>query len=227
MKKTKKSAPKMRTKTVTLSLPISALCIDSNHEPVTQACFDYREAKVYPYLEVKGLQLVRCQGGLARRHYVSIEAVKPSVHYITGVGHGTADTFTGDYFDPVYSCGNYNGEEVRNKITHFISCQTAQLLGPDFIKNGCEAYFGYDADFALQLDEVEIFMYCDSEIDRALADGATAAEVYDRVISVFNNYINEFRRLGQNYKAATLEYNRDHLRCPSIGSQWGKTEARL
>jgi hypothetical protein len=203
------------------------LAVDSNFEPWTKAAFDYRQRHVYPYLERKGFTAVRCQGPLARRYYVAPEARQPNVVYVTGVGHGSDDTFSGDQYSVIFRVGDYSPEECERKIVHFLSCQTARALGRDLVAHGCRAFFGYDVDFTFSTAEGDIFFECDSEIDRAFADGLTAAQVYDRVVRCYSRRIAELRAAGHLYVAAILEMDRDHLRAPSSGPQWGDRQARL
>ena len=208
--------------------PIQVLAIDSNHEPITKSVFDYREAVIYPYMTSQGLVITKLQGPLARRHYVVEEATKPAVQYLTGVGHGLFDTYTGDYGEILFQVGHYASAEVNHKIIHLISCQAGRELGPDFVKQGCLAFFGYDEDFAFTKDQQELFFECDSEIDKGFADGLTAEAVYVRAKQLFDDKIDELEVNGSLYTASLLETNRDHLRCPSSGGKkWGDTSARL
>jgi hypothetical protein len=217
-----------RTKRVSQVLPVTVLGIDSNYEPVTRAAYQYREANVYPYIITKGFRVTKLQGPLARRYYVAPEAKKPEVDYITGVGHGAYNIYTGDHGDIIFQVGNYHPDEAKGKIVHLLSCQTARDLGPDFVTNGAKAYFGYDENFTLTMPEKDTFFECDSEIDRAFADGLTAAQVYDRVRRLYDQRIADLRAAGKLREAATLEFDRDHLRCPSSGgSRWGDARAKL
>jgi hypothetical protein len=101
-------------------------------------------------------------------------------------------------------------------------------LGPDFVAKGCTAYFGDDENFTFQTAYSDVFFACDAEIDRGLADGLNAAAVYERVLSVFNQEIAKLRSAGKLYVAATLEFDRDHWRCPSSGGPpWGDPAAKL
>jgi hypothetical protein len=218
---------KRHSRAVSLDAELIVLAVDANFEFVTKMGFDYRQANTYPLLEKKGFKLQRCQGALARRTYIAPEARKPGVVYITGVGHGSFDSYTGDFFDPIFTVGNYSQEESQGKIAHFISCETGRDLGPDFVLHGCRAYFGYDENFSFQPDDADIFFRCDTEIDRGLAEGLTAGQVYDRAQAIFDQQIAEFRAAGKDFKAATLEFDRDHLRGPSSGAQWGDVDARL
>jgi hypothetical protein len=182
---------------------------------------------VYPYLESKGLPAVRCQGPLARRYYVAPAARQPHVAYVTGVGHGSADTYTGDQYSVIFRVGDYSPEECARKIVHLLSCQTARALGRDLVAHGCRAFFGYDVDFTFAAAQRAVFFECDSEIDHAFADGLTAAQVYNRVVRLYSRRIAELRAAGHLYVAAILEMDRDHLRAPSSGPQWGDRQARL
>ena len=214
----------------TLTVPVSVLGIDSNYEPATLAAYQYREKHVYPHIGSKGYAIDKCQGPMAKRIYVAPKAQQPGVAYLTGVGHGSYTTYTGHYYDAIFQVGNYSAAEANSNIVHFLSCETARDLGPDFVKNGCLAYFGYDEDFVFTAADQDIFFECDSEIDRAFADGLTAAQVYDRVNPLFLQRAADFRAQGKQTEAATLESDLDCLRCPSSPpspNTWGDPKAKL
>jgi len=217
-----------RTRKVTLVLTVTVLGVDSDTDPVTRAATVYRDANVYPHFQAQGFRVTKLQGMLARRHYVAPEATKPEVEYLTGVGHGAYNLFTGAYGDVIFQAGRYHPDEAAGKIVHLLSCQAARDLGPDFVVNGARAFFGYDENFVFFTAEQDVFFECDSEIDRAFADGLTAAQVYDRVTRLFDQRIADLRGAGKLREAATLEFNRDHLRCPSSGgTRWGDPRAKL
>jgi hypothetical protein len=222
----KSAAPKQQT----LTVPASVLGIDSNWEAATLAAYQYREKQVYPYIASKGYAVDKCQGPMAKRIYVAPKAQQPGVAYLTGVGHGSYTTYTGHYYDPIFQVGNYSAAEAHGKIVHFLSCETARDLGPDFVKNGCRAYFGYDEDFIFTTADQDVFFECDSEIDRAFADGLGAEEVYDRVKALFAQRAADFRAQGKQTAAATLDSDLDCLRCPSSPpgpNAWGDPKAKL
>ena len=204
------------------------LGIDSNYEPVTKAAYEYREKHVYPYLDSQGYKVEKLQGTLARRIYAGPRARRPEVKYLTGVGHGSYDTYTGHYYDPIFQIGNYSSPESAGKIVHFLSCQTGRDLARDFVANGCKAYFGYDENFVFIMADSDTFFECDSEIDKAFADGGTAKQAYGRTRQVYETRIAQLRAAGKHYVAATLELDLDRLRCPSSGGvDWGDEAAKL
>lgn len=206
---------------------LKILAIDSSYDGITKASYVYRNRHVYPYLESKGFEIVRCQDKLARRVYVQPEASREDIVYMTGVGHGVYTTYMGEYCDPIFHIGNYQAKELDNKAAHFFACQTAAELGTDFVNNGCLAYFGYNEDFIVLMHISDAFFDCDSEIDRAFADGLTAEEVYDRVIAYYNQKIRELEEGGHDDAAAALTYNRNHLCAPSVDAKWGDRKARI
>lgn len=212
---------------LTLTVEYVALAIDSNYEAVTAAAYQYREQHVYPYLAQRGIALRKWQGPLARRYYVAPEAAKPEVDYLTGVGHGLYNLYTGHHGDPIFQVGQYQPQEASGKIVHFLSCQTARELGPDFVAHGCRAYFGYDENFTFHFEYQDTFFECDSEVDRAFADGLTAAEAYARTRSLYEKRIAELLAQGSTYIAATLKFDLDHLRSPADGAAWGDGTAKL
>lgn len=226
----------------TLKFSISVLAIDSNHDTITELAHKYRQNHVYPYLELKGLLIERCQGKLARRSYVISTLNNLNIEYITGVGHGSKNTFTGDQLTPIFSIGQYNSKEVTDKIIHLLACQTAQELGIDFITSGCFAFFGYDDDFIIELEMADVFFECDSEIDLAIADGVISEEVFQRTKKLYETRIQEY---SDKYIDALLndedqkiidtlentfsflEKNLNHLCCPSIDKRWGDSQFHL
>lgn len=210
-----------------MRLDLKILAIDSNYDAVTKDSCVYRNKHVYPYLKSKGFEIVRCQDQSARRSHVKSKIFQENIVYITGVVHGTDTTYMGQHCKPIFDIDKYQPEELENKIVHFFACQTASKLGPDFVNNGCLAYFGYNEDFIVLRHISDVFFDCDSEIDRAFADGLTAEQVYDRVIGYYNRKICELEKGGYHIEASYLEHNRDHLCATSVDAKWGDRKAGL
>ena len=229
-KSRKKPGKKPSPKTVQVTMDAVVLAIDANFDPVTRAPFEFREKNVYPYFEKKGFTVIRRQGTSARRTEVAPQARRPNVVYITGVGHGFRDSYTGDNLDPIFSKGHFRREESEGKIVHFLSCETAAGLGPHFVSNGCRAYFGYSDEFTYPPILAEVFFECDSEIDRGFADGLTAHQVFKRVMARFQKHIDRLKSTGDGgdlFNASVLEVDLRLLRAPSTGSEFGDRKAKL
>jgi hypothetical protein len=207
------------------------IAIDSYDANDIAAISSYLEANAYPYLQSKGFTMMSFSGPLARRDYVAPAATDPGVKLLTGAGHGTYASFTGFQGESVFSTEiPYSADEVRGKIAHFLSCENAKQLGPDFVKNGCLAYIGYDENFAFDPVFGDIFFKCDSEIIRGLADGLTIGNAVTQAKALFAQTIADLKAQGTAEAAeaaARLQYNLLHLRSPLDGPQWGSADAKL
>src|SRR5262245_11447882 len=211
--------------------PLRMLGIEPGRNDFTLAMSRYREKHVYPYFRKKGWLITTCRRSKATRLHVATKAKQRGVVYITGASDGDVNTFKG-YDEPVFELGCYGRDEVTCKIVHFFACETAAVLGPDFVQNGCLAYFGYDAVYygintGNDADQNVLFE-CDAEIDLAFADGLNATQVYDRGRRLVARRAAQSRAQGKVCQAETLEGNFNALRCPSSGgSAFSDGRARL
>lgn len=218
---------KRRTRTVSLEVEIGIVGVDSNFDEATKPVFEFRKNKLYPKLRQNGFKLTLLDGNMATRMFVSKELKLPHIEFFTGSGHGQFNQFTGNFFDPILEVGNYSSVEVSDKIIHLLSCKTAFELGEDVVKNGCKAFFGYDTDFAFPPNHTDAFLECDSEIDIAISEGATAHQAYQRAINLYNEHIERFDQMGLDLVVAVLQQNKEHLCAPDRDIRWGDPQARL
>ena len=117
----------------------------------------------------------------------------------------------------------------RGRFTSRVGPRPAGL-GPDFVTNGCRAYFGYSDEFTYPPILAEVFFECDSEIDRGFADGLTAAAVFKKVIARFQKHVARLKSTGDGgdlFNASVLEVDLRLLRAPSTGNEYGDTNAKL
>ena len=208
----------------------SFLAIDTYDGNDIASISAYLEQNIYPYLVGKGFKMLPYFGSLATPDYVGPAAAAAGVSLLTGAGHGTYTTFEGYQGQDVFAVGAYAPEHVSGKIVHFVSCENAKQLGPDFVKNGCLAYVGYDENFTFSPAFSDVFYDCDSEILRALADGATVAEAVARAKDLYSRTISGLIAAGDAASmdaAHQLQYNLQHLRSPLDGAMWGSAEAKL
>ncbi len=204
----------------------SVLGIDSAWDSHTKNASRYREQHVYPYLEKQKFLVRRLLGRRAVRARVEEETKREGLLLITGVGHGTPTAFTGEKRLPVLEIGCYSPKEVAGKIIHLLSCEVADKLGPDLVKNGATAFFGYSSYFRFLVGKEEVFFACDAEIDLALADGLSAMEVHQRVVAVFEERIHLLSGVDQS-GSDLLTADLDRLRTPGTNGKFGKGTARL
>lgn len=239
-------APMSKSTTVTTNLELVILTINSKYDKITSSASRYREQSLFSYLE-KRFRVEHMTGKMARRQHITYSLKKhgAGVVYITGIGHGFSDEFTGELFCSIFKVGEYNGREVKNKIVHLLSCSTASELGKNMVEEGCKAFFGYDKPFLyVDLQEYEdIFWDCDAEIDRALVDGCSAFQAHQRAVEGYNNLIQKFSELyiksfiddaitvqqAAIYKKVFthLQDNVLHLCSPAINPCWGSPAITL
>ena len=202
------------------------VAIDSNYEPVTKAAYEFRQEYVYPKFTIQNYKIIRNQGISANRTSVKDNLMcYKDIKYITGVGHGNYNLYTGHRGNIVFKIGDYLTKEVKGRVIHLLSCRTARDLGPDFVEKGCLAFFGYTENFTFYWGYEEIFFRCDSEIDVAFASGSNAKKVYENTKKIYEDAIDELNDGGHYYIAAILQEDLDILKCPSIGSEWGNETA--
>lgn len=202
------------------------LAIDSSWDSATISASLYREEHVYPHFVTRRLGVRRLAGAMALRVYFRESALKKEVRVITGMGHGSEPVFTGDCGEALLEVGSYDPKEVKGKIIHLLSCKTAGKLGPDLIKKGALAFFGYSKNFTFRVGLEAVFFQCDSEIDRALADGLKAAEVHVRVAAVFEDCIDQL--VSQDvYAAELLTADLRYFCSPATSKLFGNPNAKL
>jgi len=207
------------------------LMIEANDDGDTRPPCAYRMKNVRSRLDRGAYKVKSLRGRNATRKRVVAELKKKQQHvvYLTGSGHGNANAFRGYEGRFIFQVGSYEDEESRARGAHFLSCDTALQLGPDFVNNKCKAYFGYSVPFVWDDRNAEPFFRCDSEIDLALAGGARAAEALRRARARFDEEIRKQNlTLGKTGSAGILQSLRDHLCGPSDQSgRYGDPDWKL
>ena len=115
---------------------------------------------------------------------------------------------------------------MRKKVIHLLSCQTAKELGPDLVKNGACAYFGYYENFTITWNHPNVFWICDSAIDLALCNGLNAENAAKVAIHVYRYWIKKMRAI-HGPTATWLTWDLKALRTPIHGSKYGKRSCTL
>ena len=213
------------------------LAIDSTWDAATRRASQYRSSFVHPVLNNAGLPVTELKDSDANAATAQSDARQPAVQYLTGVSHGKSDTFTGDGDSPIFVVGQLDPAWTRNKIVHFLACNTAIFLGPSMVApsgGAAAAFFGYKGNFSWPSDGdstyAAMFFDCDSEIDRALAARATAGAALQQAIDKYNTTIAGLVKLGDPESlrlAATLKCNLNLLCGPDGSNQFGDPQAKL
>jgi hypothetical protein len=214
------------------------LAIDCTFDPETSTASGYRSSFVLPALQQAGLAVSELQGSHVNPAEVHAAAAAPSLRYLTGVSHGLFDTFTGDGgTSAVFTTGELDPSWTQGRVIHFLACSTAKTLGPTLVSKGpgggaAAAFFGYYDLFQWPDDSqyADLFFDCDAEVDRSLANGATAGVALSNTIAKYNQEINGLIQLGDpvsQHLANLLSQNLNLLRGPDGLNEYGDPNATI
>ncbi|MBP6873013.1 MAG: hypothetical protein KBC43_13470 [Bacteroidales bacterium] len=192
------------------------LFCENTTDAVTTPFALYRIANVHSVFAARGFNIVALTGTNDTRTNFEATAKKPLTVYLSGIGHGNYDVYTGHAGGIILKVGAYDPAEVKGKAIHFLSCRTAARLGPDTVAKGAKCYAGYDENFtfvwdnpATPINEVDLFKKSDSIFDIYMANGFTAQQAYNAAIATFNACI---ALVPGTAAASWLSYDRDHFR---------------
>jgi hypothetical protein len=156
-----------------------------------------------------------------------------NVKYLSGMGHGTYDSFTGFQNESIWHSDD-DLSRLAGTIVHLLSCQTGAVLGKTMIKDGALAFWGYTVNFSfyrtmpppsdLANDSVaEIYLKMDSIIDRGILGRKDANAIYDSVTAYVATVLPQLK--SKQFDQAVLLDNYVHLVCPA--TVWGSATAIL
>jgi len=205
-------------KCILIPMKTRVVFCENTTDSITGPFAAYRIANVHPQFAARGFTVVSLEGtnDLRLPNFVP-QATNSLTVYLSGIGHGNATTYTGQWNSPILQVGAYGAAEVSGKAIHFLSCQTAITLGPDTVAKGALCYAGYNANFTFVGDnpatpgvnEMQLFMKADSTFDIWMANGLTADQARAATIAAFNAGI---AVVPGTTAAAWLAYDRDHFR---------------
>lgn len=203
-------------KCIRLKLINRALFCENTTDQVTTPIAKWRIENVHPKFKARGFNVVALTGTNDTRTYFVPEAKNGLTTYISGVGHGNYNLYTGHWHNHILEIGHYDSAEVKNKSIHFLSCRTAKDLGPDTVAKGAKAYAGYDENFhfvwddqSTPVNEFLLFVKADATFDLQMAAGATAGQAFAATKQAFDAAI---AQVPGTAAASWLTYDRDHLR---------------
>jgi len=143
---------------------------------------------------------------------------------VSGVGHGNADTFTGQDQEILMQTADLATMEI-SKGRHFVllSCIVGKVLGRKIVEEyGGIAFQGYDEEFIFMATEypddyASWFFNAHSEIEKALHKGATHEEAYRAAQDAWDNAI----------KKAPLQCRPYLIHDKECHVLWGDKNARI
>jgi hypothetical protein len=207
----------------------TVLAIDATDQPEFATAWQYRNG-VIALLNRNGYVVTVEDGTNAVREVVAPLASDPdsNVAMISGVGHGTPNSFLGFARLPVFQKGHYDPLEVQNKIIHLTACDAGSGLGVDFVQNGCAAFIGYNCLVAWDDDTIAASWFeCDAAIDLALASGDSVADAHAAGMKAFCDKINDLRNSNNGTGADFLQAISNCLCSPVTDDKYGRADIRL
>jgi hypothetical protein len=193
---------------------------------ITESAAHYRKKHVIPCFINKRIIPIILTGANDTRPNFAAACKRKGVVYISGVGHGSPTAYTGYRYSHLWDKCSYDPAEVKGKIIHLLSCKTAQQLGPDLVKKGACAYFGYFENFTITWNYPNVFWKCDSIIDLAFCHGLNAGLAAKVTLYIYNLEIRKMRAI-HGPTATWLTWDRDALRSPLHGKQYGLNKCTL
>lgn len=223
------------------------LVFDANVDAdvATQLIYKQRLKKLYPQIALSPYNKVQTLlvGDQVRRIQIATALTSFASGYVTGSGHGRPSYLTGWYTNgagsPLEEIISVNGSarfapaEVAGKIFHFFACNcgytspTSQGLGQAMVAAGAIAFFGYNIEFVIAVNETPAFCAGDIAIDLALIAGKTCDQAYVDALAIFDANIARLKANGDMRNAALLQRNRDALVSPTVNAIFGRKDARL
>jgi hypothetical protein len=208
--------------------------IESGDNRLSQFMCEWRNKKggLYHQIQNKGFRTAL----LPQLTLDCLEAAvsDPSVAFLTASGHGSSDgvAFVAELGRDLLHSHLYHRTKFNRKIVHLFACDTAKNLGHDLVGpaldgTGVSAFFGYDADFCFaqeyneDFDAAGMFIDCDSAMDLALADGATAQQAFAKGVKAFNDLIDRWKL--EPSKAILADLLRQDVNALSLGIRDGAT----
>lgn len=215
----------------------AVLAIDANYDQATGIATAYRQKFVLPLLNQNPLSCDELTAQNANPQSVAATmASNPAIVYVVGVSHGTPNIFTGDHEIPIFVAGQINPAFVKNRVFHFLACNTATVLGPSLVDpngGGAAAFFGYSGLFTWPAGAdpyAAMFFDCDAEIDRSLAAGQTTGQAFANTVAKYNQLIAALMQRGDQLSmrlAAILSSNLKLLRGPNGTNAYGNPNATI
>lgn len=200
------------------------LFCENTTDSIISPAAKYRIANVHPVFAARGFEVICLEGANDIRKNFQSKATDFRVCYIGGSGHGNYSTFTGNQQTVILRVGNYKPSEVKKEIIHFLSCETARTLGPDTVRKGAYAFVGYDENYVVDLANSDLYWASDSQFDISIANGRTVEQA---IADMYAKYDLLIASVPGTSTAATLLNNKNLVRSPVSGANWGNKKASI
>lgn len=145
----------------------------------------------------------------------AVESLDPSC--LIGCGHGSPDTWTGQYIEDRYSTllTPYNAGLMEGRVVYLLSCLTGQKLGPEIVSHGALAYGGYTEEFVWTVESPESpatdklaapFGNASTTFPKLLVGGKTVSEAREKALAVFEAEMEKWEKSEDPYAREVVKW---------------------
>ena len=175
----------------------------ANSDDWSKTIGDYRDNNLRPLIEKCIIREFASQEVISEK--VRPTCISLNEGLITITSHGIFNKIDDYYSSALFQTSQNDLKRVFNgKVVHFLACDTGQDLGPELVKNGCFAFFGYNENFLFPSPNgnfghlLKYFLEPDNTIIKMLARGATTGETAKAALAVYDNSIKEVKKACQD-----------------------------
>ncbi len=183
----------------------STIVTRPNYEDTTSYLYAWA-SKVILAAEKENFDIIDLEGEKANKE--SLESVlkkkNPSLVFLNG--HGSPDAVCG-HNDKVIVQAGLNDKILEKRLVYALSCDSAEILGKEAVRNGAKVYIGYNRPFAFLADrnsgttplrdkKAQPFLESSNRVAIDMIRGKTAGEAFDKSQT-------EFERCIEYYSTST------------------------
>lgn len=197
---------------------VKALVVAPDFEIATMEWRPWLKHYLKPHLEARGIQVVLLEKDDAVREKVWGALSDSDVKAIFGVGHGDADTYTGQNYDPIFKACGYPDYTIKDRCFAPVSCLVGQHLLPDMAQKGLGCGLGEVTTYVFYfqpgvdpMDDQILALFTSAEFVYAisLAEGKESAEAHALMVKRYYENAEKIRDIDPEI-AYTLEYDADN-----------------
>jgi len=154
--------------------------------------------------------------------------------FLTGIGHGNADCFTGQDKKPMIVKGENEGI-VANHAWYPLSCEVGASLGKAVVRGGCPAFCGYDKKFVFSLSKrsgdggraAQGFKEANNAVPLALIEGKDFDGAFKAAQNKFSEWIEKEKKEGNKKRVKWLLHDKKCQVAPATSDAYGDGNTKI
>jgi len=154
--------------------------------------------------------------------------------FLTGIGHGNANCFTGQNKKPMIVEGQSEGI-VANHAWYPLSCEVGASLGKAVVRTGCPAFCGYDKKFVFALSKrsgkggeaARGFMEANNAVPLTLIEGGDFDDAYKAAQAKFQEWVEKEKKEGKKRRVKWLIHDKRCMVAPATSDAYGDGSTKI